>query len=263
MLHPTSRIAGLALAALTLLTPVAARQAAAPSYTMVATLPSIIDGTGVRSLRYDATRNRLYTAVQSGLFWVDLSEKTPRVKGPFVRKNIVKIEFAPEVEKIFYMTADEVGYADLDRFGESKTLKGDLTPIDIVYEPTRKELYVATRDQRLIVFDGVSGRAGDDVPLRDGSRPQLEAIPGRVFVLAGGQARAVRDRRRDAPDRGVARDGTTLHAGVPRSRSGRRVPVRDLLPRVRRDRHQTRRRHRQRRHADGSVHRVRSRRASS
>ncbi len=35
---------------------------------------------------------------------------------------------------------------DLDRFGESKMLKGNLTPIDIVYEPTHKELYVATRE---------------------------------------------------------------------------------------------------------------------
>jgi len=185
MLHPTSRIAAVALsalAALTLISPLAATRAAEPTYTMVATLPSIIDGTGVRSLRYDATRNRLYAAVQSGLFWVDLSEKKPRVKGPFVRKNVVKIEFAPELEKIFYMTADEVGYADLDRFGESKMLKGNLTPIDIVYEPTHKELYVATRDKRLMVFDGASGRAGDDVPLQGWFATELEAIPGRVFV---------------------------------------------------------------------------------
>ena len=57
------------------------------------------------------------------------------------------------------------------------------TPRDIVYEPTRKELYVATRDPRLLVFDAVSGRAGDDVPLPGWFGTQLEAIPGRVFVL--------------------------------------------------------------------------------
>ncbi|HKW01689.1 MAG TPA: hypothetical protein VJN96_17810 [Vicinamibacterales bacterium] len=182
MLRPTPGIAFVVLAALTLVTPLAARQSAAPTYTKVAELPSIIDGTGVRSLKYDATRNRLYAAVQTGLFWIDLSEKKPRVKGPFVRKNIVKIEFAPEVEKIFYMTADEVGYADLERFGESKTLKTNLTPIDIVYEPTHKELYVATRDKHLMVFDGASGRAGDDVPLQGWFAVELEAIPGRVFV---------------------------------------------------------------------------------
>lgn len=182
MLRPTSVIAGLVFAALMLVAPLAATPPIAPTYTMVAELPSVIDGTGVRSLRYDATRNRLYAAVQTGLFWIDLSEKKPRVKGPFVRKNIVKIEFAPEVEKIFYMTADEVGYADLDRFGEFKTLKGNLTPIDIVYEPTRKELYVATRDKHLMVFDGTSGRAGDDVPLQGWFAVELEAVPGRVFV---------------------------------------------------------------------------------
>ncbi len=35
----------------------------------------------------------------AGLFWVDLSEKKPRIKGPSVRKRIVKIEFAPELQK--------------------------------------------------------------------------------------------------------------------------------------------------------------------
>lgn len=186
MLRQTPRIAAIVLstlAALTLITPLAARQAAAPPYKMIATLDRGIDGNAFSTFAFDGKANRLYMGSLGGLFWVDLSEKTPRIKGPSVRKRIGKIELAPELQKIFYATADEVGYVDLDRFGESKTLVSDITPRDIVYEPTRKELYVATRDPRLLVFDGVSGRAGDDVPLPGWFGTQMEAIPGRVFVL--------------------------------------------------------------------------------
>ena len=90
----------------------------------------------------------------------------------------------------------------------------DSTPRDIVYEPTRKELYVATRDPRLLVFDGVSGRAGDDVPLPGWFGTQLEAIPGRVFVLLEDkQGLYVIDAATHhvAP---VARHRTAGHAGV-------------------------------------------------
>ena len=183
MAHPLARVASLAATALLLVTPLAAIQTNAPPYKMIATLDIGVDGYGFSTFAFDAKANRLYMGSLGGLFWVDLAEKKPRIKGPSVRKRIGKIEFAPELQKIFYATADEVGYADLARFGESKTLIADLTPRDIVYEPTRKELYVATRDPRLLVFDGVSGRAGDDVPLPGWFGTQLEAIPGRVFVL--------------------------------------------------------------------------------
>ena len=249
MLRPTSRIAGLALAALTLVTPIAARQAAAPPYKMIATLDRATDGNGFSTFAFDAKANRLYMGSLGGLFWVDLSEKTPRIKGPSVRKRIVKIEFAPELQKIFYATADEVGYADLDRFGESKTLMSDITPRDIVYEPTRKELYVATRDPRLLVFDAVSGRAGDDVQLPGWFGTQMEAMPGRVFVL-------LEDKQGlyviDAATHHVAAwpvTGRLVTPAYPRSRSGRRVPVRGVLSRARGHRRQARDRDRQRRHA--------------
>jgi hypothetical protein len=182
MVRPAPQIAAFALASLTLVTPLAARQAAAPPYQMVATLDRAADGYGFTTFAFDAKANRLYMGSLGGLFWVDLSEKKPRIKGPSVRKRIGKIEFAPELQKIFYATADEVGYADLDRFGESKTLATDLTPRDIVYEPSQKELYVATRDPKLLVFDGATGRARDDLSLPGWFANQLEAIPGRVFV---------------------------------------------------------------------------------
>lgn len=182
MTRPLLGVACLAATTLVFITPLSATQTTAPPYQMVATLDRGIDGYGFSTFAFDAKANRLYMGSLSGLFWVDLSEKKPRIKGPSVRKRIAKIEFAPELQKIFYATADEVGYADLDRFGESKTLAADLTPRDIVYEPTHKELYVATRDPKLMVFDGASGRARDDLSLPGWFANQLEAIPGRVFV---------------------------------------------------------------------------------
>jgi DNA-binding beta-propeller fold protein YncE len=109
------------------------------------------------------------------------------VKGPIIRKNILHIEIAPEIQRVFYMTPDEVGYADLDRFGESVKLAGDLVPQDLVYEPTRREVYVSVRDPHLLVFDGMTGRKGDDVPLPGWYGVELESIPGRVFLSVGGR----------------------------------------------------------------------------
>jgi hypothetical protein len=157
----------------------------APPYTMVATLPFRVDGQPLRAFAFDASRHRLYAGSNRGLFWVDLSEPTPRVKGPIIRKNILRIEFSPELSRMFYTTPDEVGYADLDHFGESRQLIDHIVPQDLVYEPTRREVYVSTRDPRLIVFDGASGRREDDVPLPGWYGVELESIPGRVFFSLG------------------------------------------------------------------------------
>ena len=264
MLRQPPRIAAIvlsALAALTLITPLAARQAAAPPYKMIATLDRATDGNGFSTFAFDAKANRLYMGSLGGLFWVDLSEKTPRIKGPSVRKRIVKIEFAPGLQKIFYATADEVGYADLDRFGESKTLVSDITPRDIVYEPTRKELYVATRDPRLLVFDAVSGRAGDDVQLPGWFGTQMEAMPGRVFVL-------LEDKQGlyviDAATHHVAEWPVTGRLVTPaflEADPAGEYSVRGVLSRARGHRRQARNRDRQRRYANDAGHRVRSRRA--
>ncbi len=177
----TARIACVLLGVVSLAAPVIARQAA-PAYAVVATLPSAVDGQPLRTFAFDPGRNRIYAGSNRGLFWIDLSDAQPRVKGPFVRKNILHIEIAPELSRVFYSTPDEVGYVDLDRFGESVQLTRDFVPTDIVYEPSAKELYVALREPKLLVFDARTGRAGDDVALPGWRATQLEAIPGRVFM---------------------------------------------------------------------------------
>lgn len=173
------------LIALAAMAPVGARQPGAPPYAKFAELPFRVDGQPLRTFAFDAARNRIYAGSNRGLFWVDLADPKPRVKGPIIRKNIVRIEFAPELSRMFYATPDEVGYADLDKFGESRRLIGDIVPRDLVYEPTRREVFVATRDPRLIAFDGQTARREDDVPLPGWYGVELEAIPGRVFFSLG------------------------------------------------------------------------------
>jgi DNA-binding beta-propeller fold protein YncE len=58
---------------------------------------------------------------------------------------------------------------------------------DMAYEPTRQELYVATRDPRVQVFDARSGERGSDIDLPGWHGLGLEAIPGRVFLGVGGK----------------------------------------------------------------------------
>ena len=158
-----------------------------PQYAVIAKLPSAVEGQPLRTFAFDPGKNRLYLGSNRGLFWVDVSEPEPRVKGPIIRENILHIEIAPELQRMFYMTPDEVGYADLDRFGESAKLATDLVPQDLVYEPTRREVYVSVRDPHLLVFDATTGRKGDDVPLPGWYGVELESIPGRVFLSVGGK----------------------------------------------------------------------------
>jgi len=76
-------------------------------------LPSVVNGQALHSFVHDPVTNRLYAANQQGLFWVDLSETDPRVKGPLVNKRITSIEVAPDTGRLFYATLDEVGMVNL------------------------------------------------------------------------------------------------------------------------------------------------------
>jgi hypothetical protein len=181
------RVASVAAGVLIVAASVAARQDSPPPYRFVATLPSVVDGGPLRTFAFDPGEKKLYVGCNRGLFWVDLSEPTPVVKGPLIKKNILKIEIAPDLARVFYFTADEVGYVDLDRGGEDEFLIGDILARDLVYEPTRHEVYIATRDPRLIVLDARSGRSGDPIPLPGWYGVELESIPGRVFLSVGGK----------------------------------------------------------------------------
>ena len=168
------------LAALALSVPVGGRQDRAP-YAVVGTVPDRVDGQELRTFACDQAGNRLYLGSDRGLFFVDLAEPT-RIQGPMFRKDVRRIEFAENLGRLFYVTDEEVGYIDARAGGEPVRLRSRLRAFDIAYEPTAHELYVATRDPYLTVFDARSGEFGFRISLPGWYATSLEAAPGRVYL---------------------------------------------------------------------------------
>ena len=163
----------------------AGRQAPSP-YTHVGTVDSIIDGQPLRTFTYDPVGDRLYAGSDRGLFWVDLAEAEPRIRGPMIRKDILAIESAPDLGRVFFMTDEEVGYVDVRAPGAAVHVAPRDRGLDIAYEPTRRELYVGTRSPRVRVFDAASGERAPDVELPGWWAENLEGMPGRVLLTVGG-----------------------------------------------------------------------------
>ena len=160
-----SRLARLVALSAVLVAPLGAQQADSPKYSFIGTVPNVVGGQGLRTFATDPVANRLYAGSNIGLYWVDLSEATPRIKGPLFHKNILKIEIAVNIGRLFYATADEIGYVDLRDGGVPVKLVGDMHAWDMAYEPTRRELYVSSRASRLMVFDARSGERAADIAL--------------------------------------------------------------------------------------------------
>jgi len=165
-----------------------ARPADPASYSQVATLPFVIDGQSLRTFVFDRTARRLYAGSDRGLFWSDLDEAEPRMKGPVIKRDIYKIEIAPDLGRVFYLDTDEIGYVDINALETPVHLAARDMASDLVYEPTRHELYVSSaRESSLRVFDAGSGEAAPSIKLPGWSGFELEAIPGRVFLSVGGK----------------------------------------------------------------------------
>ena len=150
-------------------------------YSHVATLPDTVGGQGLASFAFDRAANRLYAGSTLGLFWVDVNDPRPVWKGPMFKSNILHIEFGPEVRRVFYMSREDVGYVDVDALETPHSI-AKLRAHDIVYEPTRQELYVAYRAPRVQVFSATSGERSGAIELPSWYAESLEAIPGRVFL---------------------------------------------------------------------------------
>src|SRR5687768_8839624 len=88
------------------------RSADAP-YTQVARVPAIVEGQGLAAFAFDPVDQRLYAGSREGVYWLELRERNPRLKGPLFRKPIGTIEVAPDTGKLFYTTPDEFGYVNL------------------------------------------------------------------------------------------------------------------------------------------------------
>ena len=158
-----------------------ARSDTAP-YTQVARVPSVVDGQGLAAFAFDPVDQRIYAGSRNGVFWLDLKERDPRLKGPMLRKPIGTIEVAPETGKLFYTTPDEFGYMHLRTNDPPKILAGrQWRTTRLAYEPTRKEMYIATRERGIIVYSTEEGERGPTIELPGWYADVLEAVPGKVF----------------------------------------------------------------------------------
>ena len=135
-------------------------------YTQVARVPSVVDGHGLDAFAFDPVDQRLYAGSRNGVFWVDLRDPEPRLKGPMLEKPIGTIEVAPEAGKLFYTTPDEFGYMNLRTNDPPRTLAGrQWRTARLAYEPTRKEMYIATREHGIIVYATEDGERGPAIEL--------------------------------------------------------------------------------------------------
>ena len=151
-------------------------------YTQVARVPSIVDGQGLGAFAYDPVDHRLYAGGRTGLFWVDLKESDIRLKGPLVRKAIGTIEVAPEAGKLFYTTPEEFGFMNLRTNDPPRVLTArQWRTARLAYEPTRRQMYIATREKGILVYGTEDGERGPVIELPGWYADVLEAVPGKVF----------------------------------------------------------------------------------
>jgi hypothetical protein len=169
-----------------LVAPVVARPADPTQYAVIATLPDVIGGQALHTFAFDPVAKRLYAGSNLGLYWCDLLDAIPRMKGPLVRKRIGVIEVAPDLGRVFYATPDEIGYVDVGRDGPPVPL-ARMWARALAYEPTRHELYVSSRAPVVHVFDARSGERAASIALPGWYGLGLEPIPGRIFLSVGGK----------------------------------------------------------------------------
>jgi len=151
-------------------------------YAQVARVPSVVDGQALQAFAFDPVAERLYAGSVLGVFWIDLRDSVPRIKGPLIRKRIGTIEVAPEAGRLFYTTIDEFGYVNLRTTEPPQRLGGrQWRTARLAYEPTRREMYIATHDSGIVVYDTETGERGPAIELPGWHATSLEAVPGKVF----------------------------------------------------------------------------------
>ena len=183
-----TRVLSLRLGAVLLASGLVYGQSVTPPYTQVSSVPSVVDGKGFNSFAFDPVTQRLYAGSWNGLYWVDLRERDPKIKGPILRKRIGGIEIAPDSGGLFYTALNEFGYLNVRTNDPPRILESrEWITTRPAYEPTRHEMYVATRESGIIVYDTASGERGAIIDVPGWYVTLLEAVPGRVFV-------SVRDR---------------------------------------------------------------------
>ncbi len=160
----------------------AAQPPSSSPYARILRAPSVVNGQALYSFAHDPVDNRLYAASEQGLFWIELDGTDGRVRGPLVRKRMTSIEIAPDTGRLFYTTLDEVGMVKLRSDDPPVRLTGrEWRSARLAYEPTRRQMYLPTRDGRIRVFDAESGERSPDIVVPGDYANMLEAVPGKVF----------------------------------------------------------------------------------
>ena len=155
-------------------------------YHVAATLSSVMDGRPLSWLVFDRESNKLFAGSIEGVYTADLAAPKPQMTGPLVKTHASVIEVAPDLGRVFYGGVDGIGWVP-ERGGTPVTIS-DKFAWDLVYEPTHHEIYASFQFlPYVMVFDARTGdrRAVLDVPGWNAS--QLEAVPGKVFMLVGGK----------------------------------------------------------------------------
>ena len=177
-----ARITWLRFAVVLLATSTLYGRADVPNYKQVGRVPALIDGQGFQAFAFDPVDRRLYAGSRNGVFWLDLNDSELRMKGPLVRKPIGTIEVAPEAGKLFYTTPDELGYINLRTNEPPRILGGNQwRTARFAYEPTRKEMYIATHERGIVAYDTINGERGATLEQPGWFANALEAVPGKVF----------------------------------------------------------------------------------
>jgi hypothetical protein len=154
-----------------------------PAYVHTGTVDLGVEG--ITGLTVDPAAGRLYLGSRRGMLWVDLDE--PRLKGPTTKLRITgDVEFAPGLDTIFFAVQDAIGMADLRRDPEPVPIGVVDQATDLIFEPTRRELYVFTRTPRVAIFDARSGEGATVIEVPGWYGHSAVATAGRIFFNVGG-----------------------------------------------------------------------------
>jgi len=156
-----------------------------PPYTQAGRVPSVIDSDSLNSFAFDPGGRRLYAPTDAGVYWLDVRESEPKFKGPMLPKRPGSIEIAPDLGRLYFSSDRErFGYLNLRANEPPKILAGkEWQGGRLAYEPTRKEIYTATRfrGETIAVYDAETGKRTADLKLPGYRVTALEAVPGKVF----------------------------------------------------------------------------------
>jgi hypothetical protein len=157
-----------------------------PHYQVIATLPNVVDGQPFKSIVFDRVAHRLYVGSQQGVYFADLKAGEPQFQGPLVRRSVWKVEPAWDLGRVFFAAQDYIGYVDAKGGEGTQIATGNAS--DLVYEPTKQEVYASfSRSAEIQVFDARTGKLNAKIKLPGWNATELESVPGRVFCFLGGQ----------------------------------------------------------------------------